>query len=82
VASTRRGCSRHSASPSKMPTSCELRAALLRAAGTADAQRTVSDQFGDRYMIEFEGEIEGPRAKGIVRSTWDCSGEPRMLHRH
>lgn len=46
----------------------ELRAALLSAAASADAQRTASDQFGDRYVLEFE--IEGPRGKGIVRSTW------------
>jgi hypothetical protein len=46
----------------------ELRGALLRAAAAGDAKPAVSDQFGDRYVIEFE--IEGPRARGIVRSTW------------
>jgi hypothetical protein len=46
----------------------ELRAALLRAAATGDAQPAASDQFGERYVIEFE--IEGPRGTGIIRSTW------------
>ena len=46
----------------------ELRAALLKAAANNDAQAAASDQFGDRYVLEFE--IEGPQAKGIVRSTW------------
>jgi hypothetical protein len=45
-----------------------LRAALLMAAASGDAQLTASDQFGDRYVLEFE--VEGPRAKGIFRSTW------------
>ena len=46
----------------------ELRAALLKAAATADSQPVASDQFGDRYVIEFE--TKGPRATGIIRSTW------------
>src|SRR6059036_3073250 len=46
----------------------ELRAALLRAAASGDAQPAASDRFGDRYVLEFE--IEGRRGKGIVRSTW------------
>lgn len=46
----------------------ELRAALLRAAASDDAQPAAADQFGDRYVLEFE--IEGPRGAGIVRSTW------------
>ena len=45
-----------------------LRAALLMTAASGDAQPAASDQFGDRYVLEFE--IEGPRGKGIVRSTW------------
>ena len=40
----------------------ELRAALLKAADTGDAQPAASDRFGDRY--------EGPQGKGIIRSTW------------
>lgn len=46
----------------------ELRAALLKAAATADAQPAESDNFGNRYVIEFE--IRGPRGSGVVRSTW------------
>src|SRR5258706_16193834 len=46
----------------------ELRAALLGAAAASDAQPAQSDQFGERYVIEFE--ISGPRASGVVRSTW------------
>jgi hypothetical protein len=46
----------------------ELRAALLAAAATVDAQQAASDRFGDRYVIEFE--IRGPRGSGIVRSMW------------
>ena len=46
----------------------DLRAALLTAAATADAQPAASDQFGDRYVIEFE--ISGQRGSGTVRSTW------------
>ena len=46
----------------------ELRAALVMAAVSGDVQPAASDQFGDRYLLEFE--IEGPRGKGIVRSTW------------
>src|SRR5690349_9476071 len=46
----------------------ELRTALLRAAATADAQLAEADQFGQRYVIEFE--IRGPRSAGLVRSLW------------
>lgn len=46
----------------------ELRAALLRAATSADAQPDASDQFGDRYVIEFE--ISGPRGSGVIKSAW------------
>jgi hypothetical protein len=45
-----------------------LRTALLNAAESADAQPAQSDQFGDRYVIKFE--IKGPRASGVVTSTW------------
>ena len=46
----------------------ELRAALLKAAASTEAQAAASDQFGDRYVLEFE--VEGSQGKGIVRSTW------------
>jgi hypothetical protein len=45
-----------------------LRAALLDAAATRDARQAQADQFGDRYVIEFE--ITGRRASGVLRSTW------------
>ena len=46
----------------------DLRAALLRAAASNDAQAAASNEFGDLYVLEFQ--IEGPQGKGIVRSTW------------
>jgi hypothetical protein len=46
----------------------ELRAALLKAAASNDAQVAASDEFGDRYVLDFA--IEGPHGNGIVRSTW------------
>lgn len=45
-----------------------LRAALLDRAATQDARPAQSDEFGDRYVIEFE--IRGPRASGVIMSTW------------
>jgi hypothetical protein len=45
-----------------------LRKALLAAAANADAQLGGADQFGDRYVIEFE--IRGPGGSGVVRSMW------------
>ena len=46
----------------------ELRAALLKAAASSDAEAAASDQFGDRYVLEFE--LAGPLGSGSVRSTW------------
>jgi hypothetical protein len=46
----------------------ELRAALLAAAATEDAQPAASDRFGIRYVIDFE--LTGPGGTGTVRSTW------------
>lgn len=46
----------------------QLRAALLMAAATADAQQVASDRFGDRYVLEFD--VVGPRGAGVVRSAW------------
>ena len=46
----------------------DLRAALLTAAATVDALPAASDQFGDRYVLEFE--IDGPRGAGMLKSTW------------
>ncbi len=46
----------------------ELRAALVAAAVTREAQPTTSNRFGDRYLIDFE--IKGPTGAGMVRSLW------------
>jgi hypothetical protein len=46
----------------------DLRAALLTAAATVDALPAASDQFGDRYVLEFE--TSGPRGVGTLRSLW------------
>jgi hypothetical protein len=46
----------------------ELRTALRGAAATADAQLAEADQFGQRYVVEFE--IRGPQGVGLVRSMW------------
>lgn len=45
-----------------------LRAALLAAAATDDAQQASSDRFGTRYVIDSQ--ITGPRGTRIVRSMW------------
>jgi hypothetical protein len=45
-----------------------LRQALLAAAAVGDAQLTVSDEFGDRYVLDFEA--EGPSGRGVIRSAW------------
>lgn len=45
-----------------------LRAALLRAAASGSATPVAQDQFGTRYMIDFE--MKGPSGTGMVRSTW------------
>jgi hypothetical protein len=39
----------------------DLRTALLKAAASHDAQMAAADQFGDRYVLEFE--LEGPQAR-------------------
>lgn len=46
----------------------ELRAALVAAAETREARPTISDPFGERYLIDFE--IEGPTGAHMVRSLW------------
>ena len=45
-----------------------LRAALLVAAREADAVAGASDEYGDRYAIDFEVNREGRRA--MIRSGW------------
>ena len=46
----------------------QLRKALLAAASAEEAEPTASDEFGKRYVIDFE--VRGPRGIGIVRSSW------------
>ena len=46
----------------------KLRADLLTAAATQEVLSTTSDEFGDRYVIDFD--VNGPRGRGLVRSTW------------
>jgi len=45
-----------------------LRAALVRAARDADATTGVSDEYGDRYSVDFEISRGDRRAR--VRSAW------------
>ena len=46
----------------------QLRNALLAAAKHEDAEPTVSDAYGQRFVIEFKA--IGPKGSGIVRSSW------------
>lgn len=46
----------------------QLRASLLTAAASSDAAPTDADEYGDRYVIDFD--VMGPKGSGIVRSTW------------
>ena len=46
----------------------DLRVALLTAAATVDARPAASDQFGDRYVSEFE--VKGPGGTGMLKSSW------------
>ena len=45
-----------------------LRAALMKAAREADAAAGVSDEYGDRYSVDFEISHEDRHA--TVRSAW------------
>jgi len=45
-----------------------LRSALLQAAASREARPSLSDQFGDRHVLEFE--MGGPAGTGTVVSTW------------
>jgi hypothetical protein len=46
----------------------EIRAALLRAAGSAEARLGASDPYGQRYTVDFELVRRGRSVK--IRSTW------------
>ncbi|MFB3922594.1 MAG: DUF6883 domain-containing protein [Terriglobia bacterium] len=45
-----------------------LREALLRAAVAGDAVAGERDDYGQRYVLDFE--LTGPRGRAIVRSSW------------
>lgn len=45
-----------------------LRDALLQAARTEDATPADQDEFGQRYVIDFQ--MQGPQGTAIVRSAW------------
>ncbi len=52
-----------------------LRDALLQAAIIEDATPTDQDEFGQRYVIDFQ--MQGPQGTAIVRSAWIVrTGEP------
>lgn len=46
----------------------ELRVALLHAAVSKGASSVEDDEYGERYMLDFETETEAGRA--MVRSSW------------
>lgn len=45
-----------------------LRAALIAAAGEADAVEGASDEYGDRYTVDFE--ITRSDRRAMLRSAW------------
>lgn len=54
--------------------------ALRRAAVVGDASMGAADEYGQRYIIDFE--FEGPRGRAAVRSAWIIrTGEvlPRLV---
>ena len=56
-----------------------LRQALLRAAVEGDAMAGERDDYGQRYVLDFE--LTGPRGKATVRSSWIIlrgEGTPRV----
>ena len=58
----------------------ELRTALVNAASSGEAIETRTDEYGQRYRIDFELERGGRR--GVIRSAWFIpaqSGDPRLL---
>ena len=60
-----------------------LRAALLRAAKEGNAVAGEGDDYGQRYMLDFE--LTGPRGRATVRSSWIVlrgEGFPRMTSRY
>ncbi len=57
----------------------ELRAALLHAAVSSDAELGMLNSFGQRYVIDFEWGVQSQRVR--IRSTWIILAEqdlPRL----
>lgn len=57
-----------------------LRRALLKAAVEGEAVAGERDDYGQRYVLDFD--LTGPRGKATVRSSWiilDGEGFPRMI---
>jgi len=57
-----------------------LREALLRAACEEDATEGERDEYGQRYVVNFE--MSGPRGRAKVRSLWivlHAEEFPRMV---
>ncbi len=46
----------------------KLREVLLRAARMQPAALGFADEYGQRYVIDFE--MNGPMGKAVVRSSW------------
>jgi hypothetical protein len=46
----------------------DLRRTLLEAAATADAVVGEADDYGQRYVVDFE--MDGPVGRAVVRSLW------------
>jgi hypothetical protein len=60
-----------------------LRQVLLAAAAVGDALLTVSDEFGDRQVLDFEA--DGPSGRGVIRSAWIVrrgESSPRLTSRY
>lgn len=45
-----------------------LRSALLEAAASAHVRPAMADEFGERYVLEFQ--MRGPTGTAVVVSTW------------
>ena len=57
-----------------------LRTILFRAVRTSEAILADSDEYGQRYTLDFH--MSGPKGEGIIRSSWIVlkgEGHPRFL---
>lgn len=58
----------------------ELRAALMEAARTQEAKSGTSDEYGDRYIIDFD--LQRNSKKATIRSCWIVKASesaPRLI---